>query len=118
MSEPLTNSKHELAHAGGGALDVAIEAAQRGAADARDAANRTWTATERFVSRCLYTACYTVSYGVVFPSVLLARSIPVNNAAVRGLIDGANAARLKVDEIYQSQQELPSPASVAALAPV
>ncbi len=38
---------------------------------------------------------------MVFPAVLLARCIPVNNPAVRGLIDGAHAARQKADEIYQ-----------------
>ena len=64
------------------------------------AAARTWTATGLFVSRFVYTTCYTISYGVVFPSVLLARAVPVNNAAVRGLIEGAQAARHKVDELY------------------
>ena len=48
----------------------------------------------------MYATCYTTSYGMVFPAVLLVRVIPVNNAAVRGLIDGAQAVRQKADEIY------------------
>ncbi|MGZ3396333.1 MAG: hypothetical protein ACXVB2_19585, partial [Isosphaeraceae bacterium] len=32
------------------------------------------------------------SYGIVFPTALVARAIPKENAAVHGLIDGARAA--------------------------
>jgi hypothetical protein len=60
---------------------------------------RPWTHSPRrassspgFLSWILYQSCYSISYGVVFPSVLLARSIPKDNAAVNGLIDGAHAA--------------------------
>ena len=63
------------------------------------AAARTWDATSLFASRFVYSTCYTLSYGVVFPAMLLARAIPRNNEAVRGLIDGAHAAILKVDQI-------------------
>jgi hypothetical protein len=46
----------------------------------------------------------------VFPATLLARSIPRNNAAVRGLIDGARAATEKVNQIQsqESQQAVPA----------
>jgi hypothetical protein len=100
MSDPQANSSQHPIESASGTLDLAVQAAQRGAADAREAATRTWTAAGRFVSRLVYCTCYSTSYGVVFPAVLLARCIPVNNAAVRGLIDGAHAARQKVDEIY------------------
>ena len=59
----------------------------------------------RFVSRFVYTTCYTVSYGVVFPSVLLARSIPKNNPIVHGLIDGAHAATDMVEEMRKRKLE-------------
>jgi uncharacterized membrane protein YbaN (DUF454 family) len=39
---------------------------------------------------------------VVFPSTLLARSIPKDNGAVRGLIDGAAAAVRKVEDRRES----------------
>ena len=61
----------------------------------------------RFVSRFVYTTCYTVSYGVVFPSVLVARSIPKNNPIVHGLVDGAHAAVDMVDEMKKRKLEAP-----------
>ena len=89
MSDPQAISSHDPIESTAGTLELVAQAAQRGAADAREAAARTWTATGLFVSRFVYTTCYIISYGVVFPSVLLARAVPVNNAAVRGLIEGA-----------------------------
>ena len=82
-----------------GVLDLVSKAARDGAADARDAAIRTWNATSQFASRFVYSTCYTVSYGVVFPAVFLAHSIPRNNAVVRGLVDGAQDAIHKVDQL-------------------
>jgi len=44
--------------------------------------------------RSLTRLCYAVSYGLVFPSVVIAQSIPHNNAIVSmGLIDGAHAGQ-------------------------
>jgi hypothetical protein len=119
MPDPEANSSHNVIETPAGTLDLAKQAAQRGAADACEAANRTWAATGRFVSRCVYTTCYTLSYGVVFPSVLLARSIPVNNAAVRGLVDGANHARVKVAELRlpAAALEASTPPAAPALLP-
>jgi hypothetical protein len=99
MSETQYAAGHESAVSVTGTLELAKRAAQEGAADAREAAIRTWAATSQFVNRFVYTASYTISYGVVFPVVLVARAIPSNNAAVRGLIDGAEAARQRVDQI-------------------
>jgi hypothetical protein len=91
--------------AASGALELVKRAAQDGAADAREAASKTWAVTSRFVSRFVYTTCYTVSYGVVFPAALLAHAVPRNNAAVRGLIDGASAATRRVDEILAGSHQ-------------
>lgn len=44
-------------------------------------------------SQIAYKTCYAVSYGVVFPSVLIAQSIPKDNALVHGLVNGAHAAK-------------------------
>ena len=82
------------------------------------AAARTWTATGLFVSRFVYNTCYIISYGVVFPSVLLARAVPVNNAAVRGLIEGRPwPARHKVDELHHSALVPSTDSPLPALAP-
>lgn len=74
------------------ALDTAVKAAKDGAADAKTTAGKMLPAAGRFLSRFVYTTSYTFSYGVVFPAVLIAKSIPVNNAIVHGFVDGANAA--------------------------
>jgi hypothetical protein len=101
MSDPQAISSQHVIESATGTLDLAVQAAQRGAADAREAAARTWTLAGRFANRFVYATFYSTSYGMVFPVVLLARCIPVNNPAVQGLIDGAQAARQKADEIYQ-----------------
>ena len=80
-------------------LGTITRAARDGAADAREMANRVWANTSLFLCRFVYTTSYTISYGVVFPSTLLARSIPLDNAAVRGLVDGARSATEKVHQI-------------------
>jgi hypothetical protein len=67
--------------------------------DARAAATRALSHTSLFFSRILYTSTYTISYGVVFPIAFIAESVPKNNAAVRGLIEGAHAATRKVDAL-------------------
>lgn len=65
----------------------------------RAAATKVLSNTGVFLSRVVYGATYTISYGVVFPVALVAGSIPRNNAAVRGLIEGAQAASHRADAI-------------------
>jgi hypothetical protein len=77
---------------GSGSMDLVLQAARAGAADASDAAAKVWSRTGLYVSRAVYVAAYGISFGVVFPAALLARSIPRDNAAVRGLIEGAQDA--------------------------
>lgn len=81
------------------ALSTITRAARDGAADAREMANRVWANTSLFLCRFVYTTSYTLSYGVVLPATLIARSIPVDNVAVRGILDGARAAKEKAHQI-------------------
>ena len=99
MTEAMNLPGPEPLDAPSGALQLVTRAAREGASDAQAAADRVWTATELFLCRFIYTTCYTVSYGVVFPSALISRSIPRDSVAVRGLIDGATAAVRKVEEM-------------------
>lgn len=85
------------------ALETAVQAAKDGAADARSAVDKALPAASRFVSRFIYTTSYTFSYGIVFPAVLIARSIPSDNALVHGLVDGARAATDTVDQWKSSR---------------
>lgn len=75
------------------AMALALQAAKDGAADAQERVNEAMPAIGEFVSRLTYTTCYAVSYGVVFPSLLIARAVPKENAIVNGFVDGARAAR-------------------------
>ena len=97
MSETQVGSVQDPLGSVAGALDLVSKAAHDGATDARAAAIQTWDATSRFASRFIYTTSYSFSYGMVFPAVLVARSIPRNNAVVRGLVDGAHDAIHKVE---------------------
>jgi hypothetical protein len=74
------------------ALDAAVQTAKGGVEDARATASNALPALSSFLSDITYKTCYAVSYGIVFPTVLVVRAIPKENAAVHGLIDGAHAA--------------------------
>jgi len=99
MSETQAGAIQDPLGIAAGTLGLVSKAARDGAADARDAAIRTWNATSQIASRVVYSTCYAVSYGVVFPAVFLAHSIPRNNAVVRGLVDGAQEAIHKVEKL-------------------
>ena len=86
-----------------GVMETAVEAAREGAADARQAVENALPVVSQFMSRFVYTTCYSLSYGVVFPSVLLARAIPKENPLVHGLLDGAHAAMGKVEDWYSAR---------------
>ena len=88
MTDSRSTPEDYLSETGSGTLAIVTQAARRRPADASAAASRTWKAAGRFANRCLYTTCYTVAYGVVLPSVVLAWAVPKNNPLVRGLIDG------------------------------
>ena len=89
------------------ALDTAVQAVKDGTADAKATAGKMLPGAGRFLSRFVYTTSYTLSYGVVFPAMLLARSIPPNNAVVHGLVDGAQAASNLVTQMKNRRLESP-----------
>jgi hypothetical protein len=93
------------------ALETAVRAATDGAADARTTVEKAVPIATRFISRSTYATSYTLSYGLVFPVVLIAKSIPANNAVVHGLVDGARAAVNMVERLQTRQTvSLPSEA--------
>ncbi|HZW33268.1 MAG TPA: hypothetical protein VFF52_21300 [Isosphaeraceae bacterium] len=75
------------------AMALAVQAAKDGASDAQAKVAEMMPAVGGFLSRLTYTTCYAVSYGVVFPTLLVVRAIPKDNAMVHGFVDGALAAR-------------------------
>jgi hypothetical protein len=99
IAESASLSRADPLRAVAEALDAAVEAVRGGADDARARVANVIPAAGRCVSRFVYGTSYSISYGVVFTAVLIARAIPKNNAAVHGLIDGAHAAIEKVDRM-------------------
>jgi hypothetical protein len=85
------------------ALETAVQAAKDGAADAKATVEKALPAASRFLSRFVYTTSYTFSYGIVFPAMLIAKSIPTDNAMVHGFIDGARAATETVEQLKSRQ---------------
>jgi hypothetical protein len=111
--EPMTSTNSDPLKAVADAMDAAVKAAKDGAESARATAVDALPVANQMVSRLVYKTCYSLSYGVVFSSVLVARSIPRNNAAVHGLIDGAHAALDMVQEM-KSRSEAGEPQGGAA----
>jgi len=93
MSDAELSGSHDPLKTVADALEAAVQAAKDGATNAREAASEFLPESGSLLSKIAYNTCYAVSYGLVFPSVLIAQTIPHNNALVHGLIDGAHAAR-------------------------
>ena len=79
------------------ALDAAVQTAKGGVQEVTASASNALPALSGFLSDITYKSCYVVSYGIAFPTFLVVRAIPKDNAAVKGLIDGAHAAIDLVD---------------------
>jgi hypothetical protein len=105
----------DSANSASNTVGTAMQAFRDGAADARAAVDRAIPAISEFVSRLVYTTSYSISYGVVFPTLLLARAVPKDNALVHGLVDGARAATDMVDD-WRGGRETALPAKPASAA--
>lgn len=81
------------------AMASAAEAMKSGAADGRDAAARALPRAQLALSKTVYSTSYYLSYGIVFPTLMLTSIVPRNNALVHGMIDGARAAHDAVDSL-------------------
>jgi hypothetical protein len=99
QTESVVSTDSDPLRAVADAMDTAVQAMTDGAEHARATANDVIPAASQFLSQAVYKVSYSVSFGVVFPAMLIARWIPKDNAVVYGLIDGAHAARDLVDEM-------------------
>lgn len=101
MSDPTLSAEqgHDPLKAVADAMEAAVHATKQGVADARETVAEALPAASKMLSNLVYKTCYGISYGVVFSSVLLARSIPQNNPMVHGFIDGSQAAIDMVNEM-------------------
>ncbi len=78
------------------AMGSALQAVKQGTSDVQTRISESIPAVGNFLNRLLYRSSYMLSFGVVFPVMLVVRVVPKNNAIVHGLIDGALAARDQV----------------------
>ena len=104
-NEAVITVSNDLLKSVADALDAAVQEAKGGVQDIRVTASGSLPALGSFLSGLTYKTCYAVSYGMVFPTVLVARAIPKENAAVHGLIDGARAA---IDLVNEMRAKSPS----------
>ena len=73
------------------ALDTAVQAAKEEREDVRATVSGAIPPLGGSVSDITHKTCDPISYGLFFPTVLVARAIPRENAAVHGFIDGVRA---------------------------
>ena len=99
QTESVTSTGSDPLKAVADALDTAVKATKDGVEKVRETATGALPATGEFLTQAAYKTCYGISFGVVFPTMLLVRALPKDNAAVHGLIDGAQAALDLVTEM-------------------
>jgi hypothetical protein len=107
-SESVASTGSDPLKAVADALDTAVQATKDGVVKARATASDAIPAAGRFLSQATYKTCYGISFGVVFPTMLIVRLIPKDNAAVHGFIDGAHAAIDSLNEM-KSRSEAGAP---------
>jgi hypothetical protein len=76
----------------------AFESIRAGAHELQVRAAEALPATSHFLGRVVYKTSYALAFGMTFPVMLIVRVVPKDNAIVHGLVDGAIAARDRVDE--------------------
>jgi hypothetical protein len=83
---------------------VAIVGAKKGAAAAKKAAMNVAAAPAKLFDKTIYGVCYGISYGAVFTSLMIEKTLPADGMAMKGFHEGAEFAR-KDFEIRQESQE-------------
>jgi hypothetical protein len=83
------------------AVATAAEVIRGGASDALAKVKHAVPATGEYVSHFVYSSFYYLSYGVVFPTLLVTNFIPGCSPIADGLADGATAANDVIAEMKQ-----------------
>ena len=84
-------------------LATTKSAFESGIADARASVEETWPKITDAVGKGMYNSAYGLAFGVTFPILLLAKSIPQNNCIVWGFVDGARAASKYCDRTFSKK---------------
>lgn len=73
--------------------NIALVGVKKGATAAKQAASKIASAPSRLFDIGVYGACYGISYGVVFTSLVIEKMLPTNGLVTKGFHDGAKVAR-------------------------
>ncbi len=104
MSEAMTATINEtIAETSTNILATTKSAFESGIADARASVEETWPKITEAVGKGMYNSAYGLAFGVTFPVLLLAKSIPQNNSIVWGFVDGARAASKYCDKMFSQK---------------
>ncbi len=99
MSEAMAATMNEtIAETSTNFLATTKNAFETGIADARASVEETWPKITDAVGKGVYNSAYGVAFGVTFPILLLAKSLPQNNCIIWGFVDGARAASKYCDK--------------------
>lgn len=71
---------------------IALVGMKKGAIAAKEAASKIASAPARVFDSALYGACYGLSYGAVFTSLVIVKMLPANSLVTKGFHDGAEVA--------------------------
>ena len=96
LAVPQTNS-----NGASGFLTTTRNAVEAGIADARASVEEAWPKITEAVGNGMYNSAYGIAFGLSFPILLIAKTIPQNNCVVWGLVDGAKAARKQTERTFQ-----------------
>ncbi|WP_341328678.1 hypothetical protein [Methylotuvimicrobium sp. KM2] len=72
---------------------LALVGVKKGAEAAKLTANKIATAPSKLFDNTIYGACYGISYGAVFSSLMIRKMLPANGLAIKGFHNGARVAR-------------------------
>ena len=92
--EPVVDALNEVAEA----LTLAAETLGDDDSTGETTMDSTSTSSDNLVSRFTYSLFYFTSYGVVFPTLFVASTVPGLGQVAAGLVEGANAAGEAVKE--------------------
>lgn len=87
-----------------GILAVTRNAVESGIADARASVEETWPRITEAMGKGVYNSAYGMAFGMTFPVLLLAKTIPHNNSLVWGFVDGARAASAYCERTFKKSR--------------
>lgn len=92
VSEVTEEAMVENATVSGKKPNIALVGIKKGTVAAKQAATKIASAPVRLFDSAVYGACYGVSYGAVFTSLVIANMLPANSLIRKGFHDGSEVA--------------------------